>query len=146
MSPARFLHSFSADCTQAVTPTRIAPRLLLPIEDPRGELVESLSQRGILFHATLHDLGGVNDRRMIAATEAISNDREGCVGVMPAKVHGNLSGMGEVARAILREQIGSLDVEIVTDRFLDRLDRNSSFPAVLDERFQNSPRELEIDG
>ena len=56
---------------------------------------------------------------MVPPAKLIADGGEGCRGVFPAKIHGHLSGEGDIPGPSLGFQISYLNVEVIADGLLD---------------------------
>jgi hypothetical protein len=65
---------------------------------------------------------GVEDGAVVASAKGFADFREGGFGELARKVHGDLTGEGDVLRAALAGHIGDADVEVLGDFALDEID------------------------
>jgi len=61
---------------------------------------------------------------MIFATKTETNIRIGGFGQIPAKPDCNLAGMDKIFESFFRFQVSLFDAKIITNRFLNQLNRN----------------------
>jgi hypothetical protein len=94
------------------------------------QLLYGVLHVGVVFNALFDGFGGVYDCGMIAPTELITDRRKRGLGVLAAKIHGDLSWQCDILRSSFCFEIADFYIEEITDRFLNILDRYFSLRAL----------------